>query len=214
MPADREPGRERGVEAARQQQHRARADDAERRGFARNETDAVERNASRLRQCHHAGVRHSTSRPSQNENGIAAFVMKCCCQVIRRDCVAGIGHDNRSFGSECRGEPPIACGYDGAAGVRANQANARFADCYAGNARDGQQGLIGRTQALARQSQRHARFRIPARGNTPSPGATVATLRPAFPARRRCRAAPPHLRRRQRLTESTRCGSADSKAGA
>ena len=97
------------------------ADGAKCRRLAGNETDAVECNASRLGQRNHAFIRRSTSRPSQNKNGIAAFVMKCCHQMIRRNLIAGVGNDNCACGGKCVGDPAIACGYDRASGVRANE---------------------------------------------------------------------------------------------
>src|SRR5690349_1734107 len=105
MTPDREPRSERGIEARRECQHAARADAAEGRRLARKKTDAMESHASRFRQRRHTLIRHRLSRSTENENGIASFMMKCCFQIIRRKAAVGIANDRRSSRDQHLREP-------------------------------------------------------------------------------------------------------------
>ena len=77
-PAERQPDRQRRIEAAGHQQHRAAPDDAEGRGLARRERDAVHLDAAEARQRAHARVVAAAAGAADGDDGVGALVLQRC----------------------------------------------------------------------------------------------------------------------------------------
>src|SRR5262245_2943692 len=142
-----DPYADHGIETSRQQEDRSGTDEAERGSFPRGKGEPVH-----------------TKFPLSRQNLHAVVITPAARSTDRDDCIRGIGgHGNVETTSalvQLRGTAPIdvCCNQprrsadDGAAAHRQN-ANARFADLNARNARCGENGKIRAAQAFPGTAQ-------------------------------------------------------------